>query len=175
MRIILVILGALALVIVVLFSAGFMLPREHRATSRVLLPVPPDSVWDVIRDLEKVPSWWPEVKSSTRLPDQGGEERFQQTLGDNFSMTLIVKESVRPSRLRTVIDAPAGSPFGGAWIYELAPSGSDTEIRLTENGWIANPLFRVVAWIMGYHRTLDDYLTAVGRRFGTAVRPEHVS
>jgi uncharacterized protein YndB with AHSA1/START domain len=173
MRIFLRILGAVALLVAGLVAAGFMLPREHRATSLAVLPAPPDSVWDVIRDLERVPSWWPEVTSAARLPDKNGEQRFQQTF-DDFTMTLVVKESVRPSRLRTEIDAPAGSPFGGSWIYELARADGGTEVRLTEDGWIANPLFRVITRITGYHRTLDHYLTALGPRFGAEVRVEHV-
>ncbi len=175
MKIFLYILGALALLVSVLLISGLVLPREHRATSRIELPVPADSIWEVIRDLSQAPSWWPEVKTASRLPDQDGQERYVQEMGDDFSMTLVIKESIRPTRLHTVIDAPPGSPFGGGWIYELAPSGSGTAVRLTEDGWIANPLFRVISRIMGYHRTLDDHLRALGRRFGETVRPEHVS
>lgn len=173
MRILLRILGAGALLVAALLAAGFMLPREHRATSLVVLSASPDSVWDVIRDLERVPSWWSEATSAARLPDKGGEQRFQQTF-DDFTMTLVVKESVRPSRLRTEIDAPAGSSFGGSWIYDLTPVGGGTEVRLTEDGWIANPLFRVITRLTGYHRTLDGYLGALGRRFDVQVKVEHL-
>jgi uncharacterized protein YndB with AHSA1/START domain len=163
-----------AVLCLALFVLGSFLPREHRATSRAVLPVPPDSVWQVIRDLERVPSWWPEVTDATRLEERDGQERVQQSYQDDFSMTLVVKESARPSRLRTEIEPTPDADFGGGWIYELSPAGNGTEVRLTEDGWIANRVFRVVSWSTGYHRTLDDYLTALGRRFGADVRVEHM-
>jgi uncharacterized protein YndB with AHSA1/START domain len=174
MKITLISLAALALLCLGVFGLGSLLPREHRATSRAVLPVPIDSVWQVIRDLEKVPSWWPEVTSATRLEERDGQERVQQSYRDDFSMTLVVKESIRPSRLRTEIEPTPSADFGGGWIYELAPAEGGTEVRLTEDGWISNRLFRVVSWITGYHRTLDDYLSALGRRFGMEVKVEHV-
>jgi uncharacterized membrane protein len=69
------VLAGLAALVVVLFAVGSSLPREHRATSMVRLEAPPDSVWTVIRDLEAVPSWWPEITAASRLPDQDGADR----------------------------------------------------------------------------------------------------
>jgi uncharacterized protein YndB with AHSA1/START domain len=174
MSILLSIALGLAAIVALLVIVGVTLPRNHRAASRLVLAYPPDSVWAVIRDLQGVASWWPEVRSAERLPDQVGQERVRQMLGNNFAMTLLVAESEPPRRLRTVIDAPPGAAFGGAWIYELTPAGAGTEVRITEEGWVANPFFRLIARLMGYHRTLDSYLASLARHFGEAASPEHI-
>ena len=159
---------------VLLTLVGLSMPRNHRASSRLRLTHPPELVWGIIRNLEAVPGWWPEVKRVERLADQVGQERVRQILGNNFAMTLVVAESVSAIRLRTVIDAPPGAAFGGAWIYELTPAGNGTEIRVTEEGWIANPFFRLAARAAGRHRTLDSYLRALSLRLGEMAQPEHV-
>jgi len=174
MKLLLALVACLALLAGIVLAVGSSLPKDHRATSVVRLEASPDSVWAVIRDLEAVPSWWPEIKTASRLADRDGEERYLHTMGDGFAMTLVVKESVPPHRLRTAIEASADADFGGGWLYQLRPDGTGTEVSLTEDGWIANRMFRVVAWATGYHRTIDDHLRALGRRFGAPVRPEHL-
>jgi uncharacterized protein YndB with AHSA1/START domain len=160
----------LAAAIAILWLIGALLPRSHHATSRIRLMHPPAMVFAVLRNQAEVPGWWPEVK---RVPDQVGQERWRQTLGNGFTMTLIVAESEPPLRLRTVIDAEPGAAFGGAWIYQLTPAGEGTEVEITEEGWIASAFFRVLARLMGPHRTLDSYLTALARRFGEPAKPVH--
>jgi uncharacterized protein YndB with AHSA1/START domain len=164
-----------ALAVGALRLIGSRLPRGHRAASRIRLEHPPEIVWAVVRNLEEVPQWWAEVHASERLSDQVGQERYRQTLGNNFSMTIMVAQSVPSRLLRTVIDAPPGASFGGAWIHELTPVGGGVEIRITEEGWIANPFFRLAARVMGYHRTLDSYLASLARRLGETALPEHMS
>jgi uncharacterized protein YndB with AHSA1/START domain len=154
---------------------GGRMSKSHHAASRIVLAHPPDMVWAVIRNQQDVSDWWTEVKKVDRLPDIVGQERWRQTLGNNFAMTLVIAESIPQKRLRTVIDAEPGAAFGGTWIYEIAPSSVGTEVTITEDGWIANPFFRVFARIMGHHRTIDGYLSALSRRFAESAAPTHLS
>lgn len=172
MKILFLVVGGLAALIALLWLIGSRLPRSHHATSRIRLTQPPEAVWPVVRSLETVSGWWPEVKRSVRLADQAGLQRYQHTL-DNFAMILLVTEDQPPQLLRTTIDSPPGAPFGGSWIYDLTPSGTGTVIQVTEEGWIDNPFFRLMAGIMGFHRTLDSYLTALAKHMGDAANLEH--
>lgn len=174
MKRVLIVLGGLVGLVAAVAVIGLFIPREHMASSQVLLAQPPDSVWVAIRDFENIPAWWPETKSVRRLPDAGGHEVWEQTLGDGYAMTLEVAEETRPTRLHTVIVGPPDSPFGGSWTYELALERDGTRVTVTENGWISNLIFRSVARAIGYHRTLDGYLVALGKRFGESVTPVHV-
>jgi uncharacterized protein YndB with AHSA1/START domain len=169
------VIGVACLVALVALPAliGAFIPRDHRATSTVLLHQPPDSVWKVVRDLGGVTTWWPDMTQAERLPDRNGREVWRQKTG-GFDMTLLVTESQGPARLVTEIDAPAGAAFGGTWSYDVAPADGGTRISVTEAGWIANPIFRFLSRVVfGYYGTLDDYLKHLGRRFGEEVTPVH--
>ncbi|HTL05236.1 MAG TPA: SRPBCC family protein, partial [Gemmatimonadales bacterium] len=153
-----ILVGLLALV-ALLFLIGAALPRSHRATSSVTLTRSPADVWVVVRDLGALQGTWSELKSARRLPDQGGREVWEQDAG-GFPMRLIVEESAPPARLVTRIDAGEKAAFGGTWTYKLEPAGSGSRLTVTEDGFVGNPLFRVMLKAMGTHRTLDGYLRA---------------
>ena len=154
---------------------GALLPREHQATSRITVPVPPESVYNVMRDFAALPTWWHDVESMAPVAGTDGYERWRQT-ASGFSMTLILSEEDPPRRLVTVIDTTGGASFGGRWIHDvtLAPGGGAT-VTITEDGWVSNPFFRVMRKLGGPHATLDAYLTALGARFGGTVTPAHLA
>lgn len=174
MRIALWVLAGLVGLVLVAFLAGLFLPKYHAASSAVELTAEPESVWAVVRDLGGLPAWWPEVKSSTRLPDKDGHEAWRQEVS-GFAMTFVITTDDPPVQFVSTIDAPADAAFGGTWTYEVGVTEGGSRVRVTERGWIANPLFRVFTVFSGQHGTLDAYLVALGRRFGRAGTPEHVA
>ena len=175
MKWVLIVLAAVVGLVILVAAIGSFLPRNHVASSSLTLHQPPDSVWRVIRNLGGVPQWFAEIKTSERLPDAGGVERWQQTVSSNFVMPLEVAESQPPSRLVTRIASPPDAAFGGRWIYEIAPADGGSRITITEDGWVANPIFRVMTYaFFGVHGTLDKYLRALGKKFGEEVDPVHV-
>jgi uncharacterized protein YndB with AHSA1/START domain len=174
MKWVLIGLGALAVLAAVVMVAGSLISRTHRVSSRATLAQPPHAVWAAVRDLGALPTFWKDLTRSERLPDREGREAWTHTMKSGFAMALVVVEEDPPRRLVTEIAAPPGSPFGGKWIYQLAATPGGTEVTVTEDGWIANPIFRVVSRITGYHGSLDSYLRALGGRFGETVRPLHL-
>ena len=173
MSLVIKIVIALVAVVAVVYGIGLALPREHRATSRITLQTPPDAVWPAVRNLDGLLGSWKELESAGRVADQDGKEVWQQK-ADGFEMKLIIEEATAPSRLVTRIDAPPDAPFGGTWTYELAPEGAGTRVTITEDGYVGNPIFRVMMKAMGTHRTLDGFLTGLATKFGQHVTPEHV-
>ena len=98
------------------------------------------------------------------MPPEGGHERFRE-VGKNGAILYQVEALVPNERLVTRISDPS-LPFGGAWTYEVIPSGESTTLRITEDGEVYNPLFRFVSRIiMGHTATLDRYFADVQRRF----------
>lgn len=163
------IVGLIALIALV----GYLVPREHRATSTISLRQSPDSVWKIVRDIGGIPAWWSMMKESVRSPDRDGQEVWRQKMS-GFEVPLLVTASEPPRRLVTKIDPSAGAPFGGTWTYELTPDSGGTRISVTEEGWISNPVFRFLSrFVFGYYGSLDGYLKALGARFGETVRPAH--
>lgn len=152
---------------------GMTLPRDHVAGVSIVLRQPAESVWTVVRDFGAVPQWWPAVRSTERVTAPDGRERWRQISGSG-AMTILIEEEAAPHRLVSHIESPPGAPFGGAWIYEIAPEGDGSRVTVTERGWVANPLFRFLSrFVFGHYRTLESYARALGRKFNQEVTPVH--
>jgi Polyketide cyclase / dehydrase and lipid transport len=172
MRRILIIIGILGGVVALAWIAGSLLPREHVATSRVTLSQPPDTVWAVVRDLGALKGTWSDLAEARRFVDSAGREVWDERVS-GFEMRLIVEESTPPSRLVTRIDSAPDAVFGGRWVYEITPAGGGTTVSVTEDGWVGNPLFRLMSKLGGQHKSLDGYLTALAKHFGETVPVQH--
>ena len=169
----LIVVGGLVGIIVLMAVIGAFIPREHVASSAVVIRQPPETLYATVRDLAGLPAWWPDMKQSQRVDDPAGREVWDQKMS-GFAMRAVVSEAVAPARLVTTIDAPPDAPFGGTWTYEIAATPEGSQVTVTERGWIANPIFRFLSKVVfGYYGTQDGYLKALGRKFGEEVRPVH--
>ncbi len=173
-RWILVALAVVIALVVVVVLIGTLLPRDHRASSSITLKQPPEAIWAVISDPGGVPAWWPDLTSSRPQPAVDGHARWQQTTKDGYVMVLEVEQSEAPRLLKTQIVTRPGDSFGGTWTYVLSPAQSGSTLTVREDGWVANPIFRVMMRAMGTHRTLDRYLTALALHLGEPATPVHV-
>jgi hypothetical protein len=64
-----------------------------------------------------------------------------------------------------------GLPYSGAWSYSLTPEGDSTLVRITEDGEVDNPIFRLVSrFVLGQTRSIDAYLQALGSATGQQVQ-----
>lgn len=174
MKRLVVVLAALVVALSLgLVLAGAFLPREHQAASEVVIDRTPGEVWAVLRDFAGTPQWWPEVQQSSRVTGVADHERWRQVV-NGFPVEFDVVLDEPPGQLVTRVVADEGSPFGGQWIYELAPSGAATRVRVTEDGWVGPWPFRAVAQLYGHHRSIESCLVSLGRRFGQTVTPTRV-
>lgn len=168
MKRVLIVIAILATVVGGAWLAGSLLPREHRAASSITLSQPPEAVWLVVRDPAALKGTWPELTGAVRGADSVGREIWHEKV-DGFDMRLLVTESTPPSRFVTLIQSPPGAAFGGRWIYQLAPAGPGTKVTVTEEGWVANPFFRLMSKLGGQHGSIDGYLAALAKHFGETV------
>ena len=174
MKWLLLVVVVLIALIVIMAVIGALIPRDHVAGSSITLHQPSDSVWRVVRDQDKVPEWWPAMRASVHRVGPDGRDRWEQSLSGN-KMTFVIDVDEPPRRLVTRIEGAPGAPFGGTWTFEIAPDGLGTRVTVTERGWIANPIFRFLArFVFGYYRTQEDYLRALGKRFGETAAPVRV-
>ncbi len=75
-------------------------------------------------------------------------------------------ESDPPRKLVTRI-ADRNLPYSGTWTFDLQPAAQGTELAITEDGEVSNPLFRFVSrFIMGHTATIDAYLRALAAKLG---------
>jgi uncharacterized protein YndB with AHSA1/START domain len=170
MRWALVVLGILVGLVIVVVVIGELLPKNHSATRAANFHQSPEAIWSVITDYAKFSEWRKSVVRVQALPPVNGQPSWREfdTHGDSIPYELV--EATTGQKLISRIADP-NLPFGGTWTYVLTrqPDGS-TSLRITEDAEIRNPIFRFVArFFIGYTKTMEDYLHALGGKFNEAV------
>jgi uncharacterized protein YndB with AHSA1/START domain len=171
------IVGSLAAIVALVAIFGAMLPKGHVATRAANFRESPDAVWQAITTFDEFPKWRPGVTSVTRMPDANGHVVFMEKGGSGAQdIPYEIVESVAPAgaapgKLVAKIADPK-LPFGGSWTYEVtAAADGRTVLRITEQGEVYNPIFRFVSkFFMSQTRTMEDYLNALGKKFGETVQ-----
>jgi hypothetical protein len=156
--------GCLVGLVVAMAMVGLALPRDHVAARRATLAKPPDEVWRALTDLDAYPRWRRGVTAIERLSPTEFRERSSQ----GVIRFEIVED--RPQELRITRIADPKLPFGGRWIYELAPSDGATRLTITEDGFISNPVFRFLSrTVFSTASTLEKFLVDLGAHLGVPV------
>jgi uncharacterized protein YndB with AHSA1/START domain len=155
--------AVVAIFVVIVLLVGWLLPVRHRASRQATFHATPESVWEMITNVEAFPSWRSDVKTVQRLPDREGRRVWVEA-GSNGRLTFAVERAEAPRLLITRIADPA-LPFGGTWTYEIVPAATGSTLTITEDGEIYNPLFRVMSrFVFGYDSTMTAYLADVSKR-----------
>lgn len=150
-------------------AMGAMLPRSHRAAMSLKLAASPEQVWNLVSDMPKVPSWWPEVTALAKREDGV----WDQTIKSGWKMPLRVEEEAAPVRRVTRI-ADENLPFGGIWTFEIVPEGGGCVLKITEDGEVKNALFRAMSLLMGHEKTIKSYMTHAAKALGETAEPVRI-
>jgi len=157
------VLSVVLLVLVVIF-VGTLLPKKHVVARKISLHRSPAEVFSFISDFQSEPSWRRDVQLVVMQPTKAGLVGFVEK-SKNGSIAMEVRVSNPPQRLVTEI-ADKSLPFGGVWIFDIAPDPQGCTLQITERGEIYNPFFRFVSrFILGYKKTMDTYLEDVANTF----------
>ena len=168
MRIVKFILVLLLLAVGVIFIVGYRLPEQHEASAERQYAYPPDRVYQAISTPAQYPRWRTGVQRVDLLPDSAGLKRFRE-IGMGDEVTYVVEEAV-PNQVYVTRIAQDGLPYGGSWTFELAPAGTGTRVKITENGEVYNPAFRFISrYVMGHTRGLERYLGDLEKRLAGGV------
>jgi hypothetical protein len=122
--------------VVVVAVIGSMMPREHVASRTLRVRRAPAEVWPVITSLAAA-----------------------------SSVPVDVLERDPPRRLVSRVKETEKN-FGGTWTIVIAPVPDGSTLTITEDGWVANPIFRFVSRaVIGHHSTMDGLLKQVAKTF----------
>jgi Polyketide cyclase / dehydrase and lipid transport len=142
--------AAIVLIPAIVVLIGAALPKEHVASRKIVLRASPSDVFALIAG----PSDWRGFKYELLAESP---LRWRETDSAGEAITYERVDTIAPRRIVNRIADPK-LPFGGSWTYEIAPSGRGTELTITENGEVYNPLFRFVSrFIMGHTATIEKY------------------
>ncbi len=121
----------------------------------------------MITDYSKFPAWRKDVTRVEMLRPVNGKPSWREYDNHGGSIPYEVMVMVPPRALVVRIADPK-LPFGGTWTYEISSmKDGSSMVRITEAGEIYNPIFRVAArYVLGYSRTQEQYLQALGAKFG---------
>ena len=134
----------LAAIIAAIAAVGAMLPRAHKASRTLRLHRAPAEVWPVVTQTAQ-----------------------------RSSVPIDVLESNPPHRLVTRVRETERN-FGGTWTITIVPvvapspgsAQAASTVTITEDGWVANPIFRFMSrLVIGHHATMDGLLKQVAKTF----------
>jgi uncharacterized protein YndB with AHSA1/START domain len=161
----------LAGILILVVLVGYLLPKDHMATRRGRYRQPPEAVWKAITDVDAMPSWRDGLKSVKHLPDKNGSPvHLEVTNSGEIPMETV--EMSPPRKLVSRIADPH-LPFGGTWTFEITPTTEGSTLRITENGFVTNPVFRFLSrFVFGHSGTIESYLKSLSKKFGEPSRIE---
>jgi uncharacterized protein YndB with AHSA1/START domain len=158
-----IIAGGLVALVALMVFVGALLPRNHVATQAATFQSQPAQLWQAITDVPRFPMWRKDLKEVIAPPGADARAGWTEVWPHGERVPIEVREWTPPARLVTRIAAP-DLPFGGTWTYELKPTSAGTELRITENGQVYNPLFRFLSqFVFGHTTTMRVYLLALGK------------
>src|SRR5262249_23738416 len=80
------------------------------------------------------------------------------------SVLVDVVENDPPRRMVTRVK-PTEKMFGGTWTCVITPVPGGSTITITEDGWVANPVFRLMSkYVFGHYATMDGIRKKIGGR-----------
>lgn len=170
MKIALVVVLVLLSIVVIGYVVGMTLPANHVARTRTAFKATPEQLWAAISDVKEFPKWRPDVKSLEMLPSANGKVAWRED-GSNGKISYEQEEAVRPSHLRVRLTDDS-LPFGGSWTYDIVPTATGSDLTITEDGVVRNPIFRFMSrFVFGHYSTQESYLEALGKKFNETVTP----
>ena len=130
MRWIVYVVGAIVLLGIVVTVIGAMLPKAHSASRTARIAMPPDALHTLILTRIGEPQEYP--------------LRVERNEPPSLVVTRIVGERL---------------PFGGTWTYRIAPAPGGSELTITEDGEVYNPIFRFMSrFVFGHYATMDAFI-----------------
>ncbi|HEX7780461.1 MAG TPA: SRPBCC family protein [Vicinamibacterales bacterium] len=159
------ILAGLIGLIALAFAIGAMLPKEHTASRAVRFRPKPADLFAIVSDFAKYPEWRTGV---TRVDVEGpvATGTIIREQGANGTIPYRIEVFEPPSKIVTRI-ADSSLAFGGTWTFEVFQNDSGSELVLTENGEIYNPIFRLLGkFFFSPYETIDTYMADLKKKVG---------
>jgi len=166
LRIVLSVIGLVGLIVLGAYADGATMPVDHSISVTGTVAAPPAKVFGLITNIAAGPTWRPEVKTVTVLPQDNTRDAWIEDLGSGEQMKFLATTTVPPDpaghALRKVETKEAD--YGGTWTYDLSagPDPNTTTLKITEDGYVKPPIYRfMMAHVFGPTKNLQDYMNHI--------------
>lgn len=139
MRILFLLLAAVALLVGVVLVIGWLLPATRQGRAETVIQAPPEQVLAVIADVEAQPEWR-DIGVVTRT-----ETGWSETTARGERIDF-VPEEMSATRVRLRFTSDAG--YSGEWQASLQPVAGGTRIDVLESATMPSPLGRIIARLL---------------------------
>jgi uncharacterized protein YndB with AHSA1/START domain len=164
-KLLVAIVGVFVVLVGGAYAWGASLPRDHSASVSRSLPVPPARVYALLTDHAGGVNWRPGLHGVEALPPVDGHARWRED-SEWGVMTYEEVEAI-PDQLYVARIADTSQGFGGTWTYALEPVDGGTRLTITEDGFVDDPLFRLVsAHVIGHDATMREVMRALAKHLG---------
>jgi hypothetical protein len=160
LRLALFVLAGLVGLVVLVTVVGWCLPKGHHATRSKTIAASAERVFGYIADVANGPTWRKDVRAVEIVSGAGVGMIFRET-SSNGVITYRV-DALEPARRFVTVIADPSLPFSGRWTFELSPRGDTTDVTITEDGEVSNPIFRFMSRVVySQTATMERYLAAL--------------
>lgn len=167
--IMIVIAGGIFLLVGCVVAIGALLPKRHVVSRSARYRATPEKLFSLIAGPQ---NWRPEVLREEALPDAGNRKLVRETTRNGEAVIYEHLAVSPPTSIQRRI-ASDNLPYSGVWTFSLQPRDGVTVVRITEEGYVYNPVFRFISrFVLGHTSTMDAYLRALGKTTGEDVRVE---
>lgn len=168
-KMILIILGGLAVLLLAVFAVGFMLPERYDATVSVIFTSPPEKVWAAVSDYQAHPMASGQRKSTQKQPDEGGLPVWVEDYGPH-QVTVRTVSATAPAHLkRHMTDNVV--PMSVDWELRIDPANGGSRVTATSQTTVRRgtwhvPIFRVILKMGGAEKSIRDYWSSIAKTLG---------
>lgn len=160
-------LFGLAVIVVVV---GKLLPAGHIAQRSIDLGTPRAQVWLLVSDPAGSARWRRNIREIKAESSVNGRVRYVE-IGQHEEVPyeIVLQDPPRKQVVRVIDD---GMPYGGTWTWTLEEREGGTHLSITENGFVRNPVFRVMSrTVFRPTATIDTYLRDLAKELGEPALP----
>ncbi len=178
MTVLWIIVGIVAVLVLVPFIIGSLLPQRYEGETEAFLAQSLEEVWVALQDYESHPMTGKMMKSAEALPKTEWVDdlpAWVEDMGHGERITVKTVEADRPVRLvRELVSA--GVPMTSRWVYTLAEAEGGCnltihgETHIRRGSWMV-PIFRFMMFVGGgVKKGLDIQIDMVAKTLGVEVR-----
>jgi uncharacterized protein YndB with AHSA1/START domain len=155
-------LAVVALLAVLLYGVGLLIPSERSISKTTIIDAPPQRVFQTMTDVEGQPKWRSDVRSVQDLVP-GELRQWNETR--NGGGVVHVEERVKEAGKKYEVAFRDSGGLEGRWVAELEPSNENrTKLTCTETRITDRPLLRLPAMLLSFGGTdWDVYLGDLNR------------